>query len=137
MANRAFYQTCDSLNERLTMIQGTVAIGSAGAVGALTGSGVASVSLTSTGLYKITLSDAYNRLLMLSAVVVAGTPGTASNVGAVAIDKDPQSSTDGVKAKVLNIQTLDFAGAKVDPQSGCVLMFQLWLRNSSIKGSGE
>jgi hypothetical protein len=119
------------------MIQGSVAIGGSGAVGTVTGSGVASVAKGTTGLYTITLSDAYARFLGLSAVVHAAVAGTASNVGAIAVDDNPQSSTVGVPGKKLKIQTLDFAGAKVDPQSGCVIYFVIWLRNSSIKGAGE
>ena len=137
MASRAFFPTCDSLNERLTMIQGSVTFGASGAVASITGTGVASVSQTSTGIYKITLSDAYARCLGLSAVAVAAASGTAANVATVAIDADPQSSSLGVPAKQLSIQTLDAAAAKVDPASGSVLLFMIWLRNSSIKGAGE
>lgn len=137
MANRAFYPMLASLVDRLTMIQGTVAIGGTGAVGTVTGNGIASIARDSQGIYTITLDDAYNRLVDFSAVVVAASAGTASNVGAVAIDRDPQSSSLGVPAKKLGIQTLDFAGAKVDPQSGCVIIFSMLLRNSAIKGKGE
>jgi len=76
MANRAFFQMLASLVERLTLIQGNFTVGSSGAVSALQGSGVDDVVHVETGVYKVKLSDSYNRLLDFHVVAEepAGTP---------------------------------------------------------------
>ena len=42
-----------------------------------------------------------------------------------------------VKGAIIYFQTLDATGVAADPTSGSKLYFQVWLRNSSVKGKGE
>ena len=76
MANRAYFQMLASLVERLTLIQGQFTVGSSGAVSAVQGSGVDSVTHVQTGVYQLQLSDSYNKFLDAHVVAeeLAGSP---------------------------------------------------------------
>jgi hypothetical protein len=79
MANRAFFPRLNSLVENLTFIQGSFSVGSSGAVSALKGNGVTSVTHQQTGVYGIVLDDQYNKL-MDAVVDIIETSDTAATI---------------------------------------------------------
>lgn len=131
MANRLMQQFSSSLDHGVVTLHGYVAVGAAGAVSAYKGLGVASVVKTATGVYTVTLSDAFPAMLGASAMVVYD--GTSA-IGAVHMKQDPAVDPGPAKSVVLN--TLDFAGADVDPDDGARIYFQIVMRNSSYVAAG-
>lgn len=133
MANRYMQQFLFGFNHMLTFLQGNVAIGASGAVGALQGSGISSVVKNSTGNYTIVLEDKYMKFLSGDFKFVSA---TFSGVHAVEIvnaniDANVQDGTG------INIVCYDASGVAANPASGSVLYFNFMLRNSSVKGKGE
>lgn len=64
----------------------------------------------------------------------------ASGVYAIELAGDPQLSvwtTAAGSGSIIYFLTLDASGSPVDPADGSKLYFQVWLRNSSVKGKGE
>ena len=123
MANRAFnrYQ---SLEKEVKSLYLDVAIGASGAPTLSRGLGVASITRSSTGLYVITLQDAYNRLLNARVTIL----------NASAQDAHPQLVSESVaSAKTISFRTITGStGAVVDPANGARLLISLELKNSSI-----
>lgn len=133
MANRYMQQFLFSMNHMLTLIEGSVAIGASGAVGALTGSGVKSVVHDATGKYTIKLEDTYSRFLNIVPMIVS-----ASNSGIASIEVcDASVQVSVADGTGIQVCCYDKTGAAADPASGAVLYFHIMLRNSSVKGKGE
>lgn len=131
MSNRYMQQFSGSLDHAVTHVHGYVVIGASGAVTSFKGLGISGVTKTATGVYTIAIQDSYPGMLGASAMVAYN--GT-SVVGNVAIKQD--LATDPGVAKSLVLNTLDFAGADVSPQSGSRIYFHIIMRNSSYVPPG-
>jgi hypothetical protein len=141
MAMRAWLSKgIDSMVPRLTLVQGQFTSAGAGAVTGVKGTGVTSVTRRGAGLYDIVLDDTYARFLSGNISIVAVSAGTAVLVNGDAYDADPNNTSDGVGTASRKVK-LQFVtgstGALGDPASGCIVYFDLLLRNSAIKGKGE
>ena len=135
MANRYYpSQFIYSFERMAVVLEGSCVIGASGAVSGLVGSGIKSISKTATGTYKIVLDDAYNRLLAFNVTMVAATAGTPCGVDTVEVIAS--SDVTSVTEPKINIQTI-LGGSVANPVSGSVMLFQIKLRNSSLKGKGE
>jgi len=122
MANRNFRDRIWNLENGLVFLQGKLTISAAGAVTAVTGKGIASASLSTTGTYTIVLSDIYTSMLC----------GNANLQAATAVDLVPQfGAYDVVSAKTVVIRVQTGATATT-PSAACELHFSLKLKNSSV-----
>ena len=131
MANRLYQQFHQSLDHGVVSIYGYVTIGATGAVSAFKGLGVSALVRTATGVYTLTIADAFPAFLGASAMVVYN---GVSVVGVVNMKQDPATNPGPLKSVVLN--TLDFAGAEVNPDSGSRIYFEIKMRNSGYVPSG-
>jgi 3,4-dihydroxy-2-butanone 4-phosphate synthase len=132
MANTQFREEVKCLQNDLVILEGHVAIGGTGAVGTTAGAGISSVARTGTGAYTITLTQAFNRFLGLSACFSGS--GASSvfivQVNSAAVDTD-------IKASEVKIICRDASGSAVDPTNGNVMHFVIQARKSAVKGAGE
>lgn len=80
MAARTNFQSIQSLVDRLAVVQGQFTVAS-GAVSAVQGNGVASVTHCNTGVYAIDLADSYNKFLGMSVCIEqpSDTPATIAS----------------------------------------------------------
>lgn len=81
MANRLYLPHGGTLDVNAIQLEGNFVVGSTGAVGTLKGSGITSVTRLSTGVYKVTLEDQYNRYLYGSISFVSPQVSSAINDG--------------------------------------------------------
>lgn len=131
MANRLYQQFHQSLDHGVVSIYGYVTLGAAGAVSAFKGLGVSNVVKTATGVYTVTIADSFPAFLGASTMVVYN---GVSVVGAVHMKQAPTTDPGPLKSVVLN--TLDFAGAAVDPDSAARIYFEIKMRNSGYVPAG-
>ena len=82
-------------------------------------------------VYTVTIADSFPAFLGASAMVVFN--GT-SVVAAVNMKQAPTTDPGPLKSIVLN--TLDFAGADVEPDSGSRIYFEFKMRNSGYVPAG-
>ena len=129
MANRNFPSggKIYSFQVMPVMIQLDINIGASGAVSSISGSGVASVTKSSTGTYLITLQDPYNSLMC-----VLGNMQVASGVSGVDSIEQIGSFVSSVSGATLSIQTL-LNNAVANPASGSTINLMIMLNNSSIQ----
>lgn len=124
MANRTFHQM-KALEKEIKVVHAKIAIGGTGAPTLSSESiGIASVTRTSQGLYKIVLKDAYNSLKMVNAILI----------GASAEDINFQVKSETVATSsdpAINLFCLT-AGAVADPTSGDTLLVEIVLKNTSV-----
>jgi hypothetical protein len=85
MANRWLQQFFFSFIHQPVYIQGSVAIGAAGAVSGLTGSGVNSVTRLAAGTYLVDFEDNYNRFLASNFMFSGPTAGAAVTAGSFVV----------------------------------------------------
>ena len=121
MANRNFNRL-QALEKEIKQLHVEVSIGASGAPTLVKKLGVASISRTSAGLYRLTLQDKYSRFMNLHVMQEASS----------AEDLDFQ-----VKAKdVTSAKTIDFfcktGGVATDPSNGSKLYLVISLKNSSV-----
>jgi hypothetical protein len=122
MANRWLQQFLGTFDKKVVKLFGTITIGNTGAVSSYAGNGVASVSRTSQGLYKITLSDKYSALLSFQAI----------HLGSTGEDLTFQvKAADVASAKTIDVFT-NAAATATDPAATDVIYFEVTLRNSSL-----
>lgn len=121
MANRTFNRK-QALEKEVKEIYAEIAIAGSGAPTLTRGTGVASVAKGTTGVYTITLQDAYSRLMFADVAVLSA---SAQNLNAQLQSQDVSASS---KTVVFRTQA---AGAAADPSSGSVLYVKLELKNSS------
>jgi len=127
MSNRLYKQFGASPDSGMVSLHGYVTIGATGAVSAYKGLGISTVVRTATGVYTVTMEDAFPAFLGANAIVVYnGVPVVAS----VAMKQAPTTDPGPLKSVVLH--TLDFAGAAVNPDSGSRIYFEIKMRNSSV-----
>lgn len=93
------------------------------------GAGIASVTRTATGTYKVTLTDKYPVLYSQNAHLAMGTP----NGSVAAIE-----ATDVASAKTVYIGTVDASGAAADIAAATsnVVSFQLFVGQSTRQVTG-
>lgn len=121
MANRN-YNRLQALEKEIKDIHLDVAIGGTGAPTLTRGKGVASIARVSAGLYRITLSDTYNRLMDAHVVHLAAAVEDVT----VQLKLETVATT-----KLVEFFTLT-GGVATDPASGDRLLITLKLKNSSI-----
>lgn len=122
MANRNFKRK-QALESEVKEIYADIAIGGTGAPTLSRGTGVASISRTSAGLYVLTLQDAYMRLMHASVqVVTPSAEDIKANVSAFDVSASAKTVTFRCTA----------AGVATDPASGDTVLVSLQLKNSSV-----
>ena len=131
MAARASFNQTASLVDRLTIIQGQFVINGTSDPTSVQGNGITSVVRNSAGKFTVTLSEAWNKLLCVDAVLAGPSAGTTAGCDNVAIDTVPSA---GFTSVVLRTE---LNNAAADPTSGSTVLFLLHLRNSTLKGKGE
>lgn len=94
-------------------LRAAITIGATGAVGAVSGYGIESVTRNATGDYTLELDTQYAALLFLS--------GCAENTTAEFINFAIDDADVTASTPVVNFYTIDAAGAAVDPSSGTIL----------------
>ena len=124
MATRRFQQFQGTLEKQIVKLFANISIGAAGAPtlnsnGSL---GIASVTLTSPGLYEVTLSDQYSKLMNVH----------SQQVVAVAEDLNFQLKSETMSTKKFELHCLT-AGVATDPSSGSILLLEITLRNTSVQ----
>lgn len=129
MANRRMNQFRYSMEYNVVDLFAVVTIGGTGAPTLTIGGGITSISRTSAGLYVITLTDQYNKLLHVSNQAVTSTSAQAAPLMTVV-------SETVATTKIITIQfrAIDNTTA-TDPASGEVLLIKISLRNSSLTPS--
>ena len=121
MANRN-YNRKQALEREVKEIYAEVAIAGSGAPTLTRGTGVASVTRDSAGVYVLTLQDKYTRLMHAS----------VTQLVAAAQDLNTQLEAEDVaSAKTVTFRCVE-AGVETDPDSGSVLYVSLQLKNSSV-----
>ena len=121
MANRIFNPT-RALEKELITIAGRIPLSAAAAVGTVVGRGF-SVAKTGTGLYTVTLEDAYNALIGFSLSVLGS--GTVVTV--------PELSSQDVGSRTLVIKTVTRStGAAANTGVAFEIGMTLHLRNSTV-----
>ncbi len=130
MANRLFNSQFRYGFERMPVslfIQLT--IGSSGAVAAMHGLGVASVTKNGgTGDYTILLQDSYNKLLMLKSICNEDSnSGTAPLAPGMYI-----KSEDVAGAKTINVITTASTNTATNPAANEIILIEIILSNSSV-----
>ena len=123
MANRNFNRA-QNLEKEIKSLFAEIAIGPAGAPTLTRGTGIASVTRASTGLYTVVLQDQYNRLMFVGATFLAS--------GAESISAQLVSSSVTTAAKSLVFRTVS-TGVATDPANGDTLFLRLDLKNSSVR----
>lgn len=124
MANRTF-NDAQSLEKQIKALYIKISIGATGAPTLVTpGSlGAASISRTSAGLYKLTLSDAYPYLMAFEGKLLSAT----------AEDIHFQLKAEAVATT----KTIDFfcltGATATDPANGDVIYLRMDLKNTSVK----
>lgn len=78
MANRYFRSSqLYNFNENPVFLEGRFTVGSSGAVSAIKGSGISTVTRLTTGIYKFVFEDAYYRFLKAHVQFIGGVTGSA------------------------------------------------------------
>jgi hypothetical protein len=109
---------------------GSFVIGGTGAVGTVKGGGIKGVTRSATGVYEVELDQPWNRLLFSAAGFVHA---TNSGVAATEVRENPANlQSDFAADNKYKFVCKDFAGADVDPASGSVCSFCVWVRKSSV-----
>lgn len=130
MADRNFNRI-QSATKEAKLVHAHVTIGASGAptLNASKSQGVASVSRTSAGLYVMTLSDRYNSLLDMHAMVLN------SSINDIQVQI---KSEDVAVAKTITFNTKAPTNSSTttqvvtDPANGTVLKISVWVKNSDI-----
>lgn len=121
MANRNF-QRKQALEKEVKSLYAKITIGAAGAPTLTTGVGIASVSRTSAGLYRITLQDKYASLKSVD----------VKHLATAAQDLNFQVKAEDVaSAKTIDLFCLTGAVA-TDPANPSVLLVQIDVKNTSV-----
>lgn len=132
MANRSFHKPLGSLEIDVVTLYAKVTIGAAGAptLDTANSKGIASIARNSAGEYKITLSDAYQRLLWADAVFLSTSSQdpTTNGVGFRVEDDQAVAATPYIQVQFFALDD----GAAADIASGQVVLFKFELRNSTL-----
>lgn len=127
-----------SMHVAPVLMNATAQIGATGAIASFVGSGIQSVTRQGTGLYRMTCQANTNFSgLFYAQGSMQSPPSGLSGVLAIEIQNAPNASVATNGGAILNIKTLDAAGALVDPASGSALNIMMVCSNSSVKIGGE
>jgi hypothetical protein len=131
MANRSYNQAQYTAERAPVSLYGTIAIGAAGAVGAVKGYGISAVVKEATaGQYSIVLEDKFQRALSVNAQV---THDSISGVLAIQVLEIPANVHVAVVGGTgFKIQCIDAAGSAVNPEEDAQLSIQVVVTNSSV-----
>lgn len=135
MANRNFASggKLYSMHVMPVMMDTTILIGATGAVTSFVGSAIQSVVRNGTGLYTITMQANTNFTRLYAAMGSMQSPVSGlSGVLAIEIQNAPNASVATKAGAILQVKTLDAAGALVDPASGASINVLMILSNSSV-----
>lgn len=122
MANRNFNRR-QALEKEVKDLYAKVTIGVSGAPTLTVGYGIASITRTSAGLYRITLQDRYSSLKWFKAIH---------------IKSSAEDLTFQLKAEAVNsaAPTIDFfslaSGVATDPSNGDVLLIKIEVKNTDV-----
>lgn len=138
MANRNFASggKIYSMHVMPVLVDTTFLIGSAGSVSSVVGPLIRSISHMSTGVYKISLVNNFNRLFQAQGSATSPSSGL-SGILAIEIQNNPNPSVQNLADPSLTIKCLDAAGALADPASGASISCLMYLSNSSVVIAGE
>lgn len=138
MANRNFASggKIYSMHVMPVLVDTTFLIGSAGSVSSVVGPLIRSVSHMSTGVYKISLVNNFNRLFQAHGSTQSP-PSGLSGILAIQCQNNPNPSVQNLADPSLTIKCLDAAGALADPASGASVSVLMYLSNSSVVIAGE
>ena len=120
MANRYFTQFFYSFFKKPVLIGGSIPLSASAAVGVVDIKGIQSVVKSGTGIYTVTLSDKYYKLISASAGVI----DSAENLKFVFTDFNLPNKTFKIKSMV--------AGSFADVSDACEISLLLVLSNSSV-----
>lgn len=131
MANRNFASggKIYSMHVSPVMVDCQIIVGASGAVSSFIGNLVSSVSLTSTGLYLITLQDPYSSVLAVIGSAQSPSSGV-SGIVAVEAANAPNTNISTLGGGSLSIKTLSDSDAVANPASGSVISVLMYLSNS-------
>lgn len=130
MADRSFLPPAGSLEVNVVEIFCEVNVGATGAVSSSSGKGCSTVTRTSAGLYRVPLSDSYNKLLWAGVTLLDDTDSAATTVGIG--HRLEAEDVDGTSPYVdVQFYALD-DGAAADPADGAKWFICMKLRNSSV-----
>ena len=137
MANRNFASGGKlwSMHAYPVHVSCTFQIGAAGAVGAMVGAMVQSVTRSSQGIYSIQLQPqaVFPKLLCANGSAQSAS-GALSGISAIEIGNAPNAqSVNGI----IIIKTLNEAGALADPANGSAINLSAIFSNSSVVIGGE
>lgn len=122
-----FTEKAFTLSKNTVKLFAKVTIGATGAptMSVVDSMGVASVSRTSAGVYKITLQDSYPKLLNIDAtqILASGLPAAPS----FAVKTETVAT---LATPVINV-CFSAAGVATEVDSGAVLLLEITLKNSS------
>jgi hypothetical protein len=127
MANRNFNRF-QALEKEIKTLYAEISIGATGAPTLTKGAGIASISRTSEGLYVLTLSDVYYRLMSFFVICQAAT---------AAVPLHFQMTAHSESSKTITFQAYtddgDQTGTAQDPASGDILFIKIDVKNSSVE----
>ena len=121
MANRKF-EKVQAIEKEIKHLYAEIAIGASGAPTLTRGTGIASISRTSAGLYVLTLQDKYSRLMLFHGTVKAASAEDLK----VQLVSETVSSNKTVTFRCVAVATA------TDPANGDSLFIKLELKNSSV-----
>jgi len=136
MANRYYNQFQYTAERAPVTLYATLEAGAAGAVAAVKGYGVASITkVAGDGKYEVVLSDKFVRCIGVDFKVVHS---AISAVAIVQVLQTPAQLQAAVAAGTpIVIQCVDASGVAVNPESGAQVFIQLVLVNSTVdQGKG-
>ena len=136
MANRLYQQFQYTAERAPVTLYATLAVGAAGAVSAVKGYGIASITKESTaGQYTVVLSDKFTRALSVQAQVVHSAISGAKSVQVLETPAALQGHV--VAGTGFVIQLINNSGAAVNAESGAQVFIQVVVVNSSVdQGKG-
>lgn len=136
MANRLYQQFQYTAERAPVTLYATLAVGASGAVSAVKGYGIASITKEATaGQYSIVLSDKFTRALSVQAQIVHSSISAAKSVQV--LETPAALQADVVAGTSFKIQLIDAAGAAVNAESGAQVFIQVVVVNSSVdQGKG-
>jgi hypothetical protein len=136
MANRLYQQFQYTAERAPVTLYATLAVGASGAVSAVKGYGISSITKESTaGQYTVVLSDKFTRALSVQAQIVHSAISAAKSVQV--LETPAALQADVVAGTGFKIQLVDAAGAAVNAESGAQVFIQVVVVNSSVdQGKG-
>ncbi len=138
MANRNFASggKIYSMGVKPVILNANILIGASGAVTSFTGAMIQSVTLSSTGVYLITLANNFSGLHFASGSMQSPSSGV-SGIVAVEIQNAPNTNVTNLTTPTLTVKTLSSSDALANAASGSTLSVLMYFSDSSIQIGGE